>query len=265
MRRAIARDQNQRKRAVGSQVSSWVNGFNPQMFPDLQLWLDAADISTITESGGAVSQWDDKSGNGYHVVQGTGAAQPTTGLVTQNGLNTIDFDGNDNLRRATATALGQNVTGLTVYSIVKYDSLTSETIIQATIGTNTTATRFIVASGATGDVFVVGGRTLDANSFVSVSSSIKSTGVWYNQIGVFDYANTDLFQYVNGTLDGSTTSFQTATTTSNTASQNLVIGNIGAGGQPLDGSIAEIIIYHSAHNPLQRATVLGYLNRKWGL
>ena len=33
------------------------------------LWLDAKDESTITESGGAVSQWDDKSGNDNHAVQ----------------------------------------------------------------------------------------------------------------------------------------------------------------------------------------------------
>jgi hypothetical protein len=234
------------------------------MFPDLQLWLDAADVSTIAESSGAVSQWDDKSGNGYNVVQATGANQPKTGLVAQNGLNVIDFDGNDNLRRATATGLGRNVIGLTVYTVVKYDSLSgNRAIIQAATGASSTITRFSVSSVAS--AFVVGGRTLDANSFVSVSSSAKSTGVWYSQTGVFDYANTDLFQYVNGSVDGSTTSFQTATTTSDTESQNLVIGNVATFNQALDGSIAEIIVYHSAHDPLQRATVLGYLNNKWRL
>jgi len=51
----------------------------------VSLWLDASDSSTITESGGSVSQWDDKSGNGNHITQGNVFLQPTV-----NG-NQIDF------------------------------------------------------------------------------------------------------------------------------------------------------------------------------
>lgn len=35
-------------------------------------WYDAADAGTITHSGGAVSQWDDKSGNANHITTTTG-------------------------------------------------------------------------------------------------------------------------------------------------------------------------------------------------
>lgn len=38
---------------------------------------DASDVNSITESGGAVSQWDDKSGNGYHMKQSNSSLQPT--------------------------------------------------------------------------------------------------------------------------------------------------------------------------------------------
>lgn len=247
--------------------TTWINPF-PVFNPlDLtpQLWLDASDTATITASSGAVSQWDDKSGNGYHVTQATGANQPTTGSVTKNGLNTIDFDGGDNLNRAPDTGLGQNVTGLTIYSVVKYDLLGSRTVFALTTGTSTSTLRILLGANLTGDLLRVAGRTLDADSLVTVTSSAKSTGVWYSQIGVFDYANTDLFQYVNGSLDGSTTSFQTATTTSNTQSQNLVIGDQALGGSALDGSVGEILVYHSAHNSSLRQTVLQYLNNKWGL
>jgi len=40
------------------------------------LWLDASDAATITQAGGTVSQWNDKSGNNYHATQGTAADQP---------------------------------------------------------------------------------------------------------------------------------------------------------------------------------------------
>ena len=43
----------------------------------LVAWYDANDASTITQSGGTVSQWDDKSGNAYHATQSTPALEPT--------------------------------------------------------------------------------------------------------------------------------------------------------------------------------------------
>ena len=70
------------------------------------LWLDAADASTITESGGAVSQWDDKSGNDLHVSQSTGALQPT---YVSNGFNggypTIDWGSSTNSKRLFRTSV----------------------------------------------------------------------------------------------------------------------------------------------------------------
>ncbi len=57
------------------------------------LWLDAADAGTVTHSGGAVSQWDDRSGNGRHATQVTGGNQPGYVLAEQNALNVIRFDG----------------------------------------------------------------------------------------------------------------------------------------------------------------------------
>ena len=67
------------------------SGFLPNQLTGLQVWLDAADLGTITEFGGAVSQWDDKSGNLNHATQGDGARQPTTGSQTIGGKNAIEF------------------------------------------------------------------------------------------------------------------------------------------------------------------------------
>ena len=40
------------------------------------LWLDASDASTITLNGSNVTQWNDKSGNGYHASQAVATDQP---------------------------------------------------------------------------------------------------------------------------------------------------------------------------------------------
>ena len=64
-------------------------GANPSALSNLELWLDASDSSTITESSGLVSQWSDKSGNNNHATQSTTASKPIL-----NG-DSIKFDGTD--------------------------------------------------------------------------------------------------------------------------------------------------------------------------
>lgn len=64
------------------------------------LWLDASDAATITESGGLVSEWRDKSGNDLHVSQGAGALQPTYVSAGFNGgYPTIDWGSSTNNKR----------------------------------------------------------------------------------------------------------------------------------------------------------------------
>lgn len=58
------------------------------------LWLDAADVSTVTVADGKVSNWADKSGNGRDVYQETAANQPVYEegeYVYTNSTSTISF------------------------------------------------------------------------------------------------------------------------------------------------------------------------------
>ena len=53
------------------------HGFIPSNLSSLVAWYDAADVSTITkDSSDLVGQWDDKSGNGFHAIQGTEINKP---------------------------------------------------------------------------------------------------------------------------------------------------------------------------------------------
>jgi len=59
-------------------------------------WYDASDSDTITEAGGSVSQWDDKSGNGLDLTQGTGSDQPdriTDGIHFSGSTHQLDASG----------------------------------------------------------------------------------------------------------------------------------------------------------------------------
>ena len=63
------------------------------------VWLDASDSATITHNSNAVSEWADKSGNGYDGTQSTASLQPT--YDSANG--TISFDTTDAITSTTPT------------------------------------------------------------------------------------------------------------------------------------------------------------------
>lgn len=217
----------------------------------LSLWLDAADPSTILESGGLVSQWNDKSGNGNNVTQGTGANKPTTGVTTQNGKNVLDFDGNDSLDMPSA-----------LFSI----------------------------SNAANTIFVVGKRNVDSGSQVLMifeeGSGNFRAGIFYDSAAGTVTARNDTGAGTNISSSGITTDFaimhstfdgvagQTVSmngvTNSNaggSAESGIDIGTIGSGSAslPLTGSIAEIIIYNRELSAFEILLVEQYLSNKWGV
>ena len=59
--------------------------------------MDAADASTVIESAGKVTAWNDKSGNNYHASQSNASQQPTYNAIGLNNMGTIGFDGGDTL------------------------------------------------------------------------------------------------------------------------------------------------------------------------
>ena len=60
------------------------NAFTPASLPGLLVWLDATNVNSVHQSGGAVSQWDDLSGRGNNFVQASGANQPIWGFTEFN-------------------------------------------------------------------------------------------------------------------------------------------------------------------------------------
>ena len=111
-------NRNTRNQKVSTQVSSWLN-FNPLSLSPLA-WYDASDITTITESGGAVSQWDDKSGNNRNLTQGTSALQPVTNSATRNNKNVLVF--NDNRLESISFTQTQPITIFAMCNLTTLDT-----------------------------------------------------------------------------------------------------------------------------------------------
>ena len=78
-----------------------INGGTVQVGGGVQEWYDAADAGTVLVSGGTIYQWNDKSGHGRNLTQGTAANQPTLAAGVLNGLPVVRFDGNDVIAQTT--------------------------------------------------------------------------------------------------------------------------------------------------------------------
>lgn len=233
----------------------------PTEISGLKLWLDADDAATITDTAGAVSQWDDKSGLNNHATQSTEASKPTTGSRTVNGLNVIDFDGVDDWL------------GLTVQPITGTEA---RTVIIMMLADNAASNNYGVSlsdTGGSGGTYNVTPeialRINNANRIFGTSAI--EDGVTPGIILFTNHANSTLelnannFQpYKNGALlsGGSSVSPETLV---NTDSGSPAIGAQFGGSNRLNGIIGEIIIYDKVLSAVERSEIDHYLGEKWNI
>ena len=242
-------------------------GYTPPS-SNLVLWLSARK-ETAYSDGGTVQTPTDWSGAGNAPTQATSTSRATFETGEINGLPTFRFDGVDDRWTFSGTGLniGRNVSGLTVYVVSKSNAAGSaRSSAGMSVGTSATANRWFVGH-TLGNKLRSGGRRLDADSLQEANGTATySTGTFYLSSFVFDYTNTDLYQYLNGVADGSNTSFQTSGSTSDTAALGGAVGSASsASGTFWSGDIAEVLVYHAAHNSTTRAAIEAGLMGIFGL
>jgi hypothetical protein len=116
-------------------LSRVIGRFDPlSLFTGGQLgaWYDPSDLSSMfQDSAGTtpaavdspVGKLNDKSGNGYHLTQGTSSARPV--LRFGGGFYYLEFDGVDDALAASGTALAlfQNVTAGSLFAAASVATL----------------------------------------------------------------------------------------------------------------------------------------------
>ena len=232
--------------------------FNPLQIPDLKLWLDAADASTITTAiGNAVSGWSDKSGTGNDAAQLVVVDQPETNVETQNGLNVITFT-DDFLNIPFVASQGLNpleFTTFTVHNIVG--------VAGTTHGILTTQPGF--AGGGFGVINSIRYFVFISNNIgidVTVSVRVPLPGEWI--VHQAEHEQTPLTGlFLDGVADGASNVLPVAYT----ASRDMEIGKTFVGDPVgnLIGSIAEIIHIERKVDTMERDNITNYLKNKWGI
>ena len=211
------------------------------------LWFDASDASTITQSAGAVSQWDDKSGNALHATQGTGSNQPTF------NTDELVFTGTHWLNLPDLSAYFNGSQNRTIFVVGEVDTVSSDEGFFS-LGPNTTGNKFpimtnlgalrleITGSGATTSL------SMSVDTYAIIALKLDGTTLG------------DCTYYLNGTSEAVTGANTINTDASNTNS----IGRVALGDK-LNGAIREIIAFDSALSDADLNQVGNYLENKWAL
>ncbi len=213
-----------------------------------KLWLDASDLSTITESLGVVTQWSDKSGNNNHM---TASGNP----ITTPG-NTIDLDGNDAFEKLNfAVPASGNLQVFIVCDVQQVDNSADA----------------ILSMNATNNDFQI-----DSGTASAMSGRIQGTGIgsgstgigWSSVIGAHIWNATFDFTSGNYSLkrDGLRvpgTALANYTTKLNQSLDLRIFLNRAISEFP-KGEVSEVVILEDVSDPTKEK-IEGYLAHKWGL
>jgi len=224
--------------------------FSPKSISNCQLWMDAADISTMTIATGSISQWNDKSGNGYSFSNNATLTPWNYGssyypTITYGGLNKL------------------NVVTFNTQSLGCVDVFPS--------GNAQSFSIFLVGTSfmGRGEDGYGGGWSVSIPDYLGSIVLVANGAAGYtmtNGSGLLNYLelSQSSTSVINTYNSGSLVQSQSVGNyTLRTSSIGLEIGR--RSGYYKNGYIAEILIYTRVLSTTERQTVESYLAQKWGL
>lgn len=221
--------------------------WSPASLPGLRMWLDASDLSTITDTG--TLTWADKSGNGNNATQSVSGSKPTSGTVTINGLNAFDLDGTDDFFNLPVAMLTLNSGQFTAVTVNAADDTTTgfNFIAGENGGTSnlamqyTTATNFRVRAGVN-NVAVTVARNTSQHVFAMTAGAAGASNV----VGYYD----------GSTGTGTATKTDTVLTTLN-------IGRSATFSGYFNGKMAEFVVTDGVLSKDNLNRIGNYMKGKW--
>jgi len=229
--------------------------------PDLQVWYDGSDPTTIQNAGvdeEDIEQWNDKSNFAHNAnpVGGASAKPLYEASDLKNSHEYVKFDGNDILSVNPFTQLDE-ATGWSMFIVANATDISANGGLCAT---------------NTGDLKI----RIDANG----STSFRSTGNNYAYFGIgtitddtwhiwsliYDGTASGNARLI-GRVDKTSATLYTGTQPAqlSTGSNIMYLGSTNEAGYDLTGFMGEVIMFNRALNSTEYANVENYLSNKWGL
>lgn len=207
--------------------------WSPELI-DTAVWLDAAAASSIVVTDGAISEWQNRSGNGRHATQVADGGLPTLLPAAQAGLNAVKFDGAQRLGITNAIGVSS------VFFVAKWNL-------------------YVKLSGVAGVNPGDTGVRLDYTGFYYQHPG--NFGAFTNPSGsIFRLNGKDGRGVVGDAASGHLVSARRANST-------LSINRIGGyySGRNFNGHICEIVMLDEFASDELTQKLEGYLAHKWGV
>lgn len=239
--------------------------------PNLRLWLDANDASTLFQDTGGVSpiqfsgqqvaRWNDKSGNGLNVSEASAARPNYVGSVAGlNGKPALFFDG-DVLQAADTTGITGNAdrTVIAVWSGAVNTGQNFQHVLH--MGTTNTDQAYGISA-------LRGGNSRIGNHYWGAAYDSQRTG---SALGTVAFAMWDGDGGTPGNGLDSWVIHGLPSGANNRAPINTGVGQVIIGSrlapptEGIRGNIAEVIVYNQLLNWEEQQAVGGYLTQKYGL
>lgn len=211
--------------------------FSPEQISGLKLWLKADSLALSDND--AVTTWTDSSGSGNDATQGTAAKKPTFKTAIQNGKPVVRFDGTDDVLVCPAiTAAG----GLSAFVVSK---VTLATSFGMTLVVNVFNLELRQNAGT-------GNMQLITNGVTTIADGAGTS--WH--VHSFTNNGSNLTElWTDGISDG--------TQANSAACGTPCIGARSDASSPLNGDVAEILLYDSSLSAGNRNSVEAYLKTKY--
>lgn len=219
-------------------------------FNSIYVFYDASYRSSITESAGLVSNFEDLSSNNKDLIQNTGSRQPT--LSTRNNLDVLSFDGISNWLSA---------------SNISYNSILNFVIVGKVSNSVGFADAFYAVNSSSTD-FQVQAQTAGEFRHVincTVSSAVTPSGNYFNDYYIFESRfnlnDNSAKVYVNGVLQASVNDFSGFTDPSG----DLLIAINRGFGRYIECEVAEIAIYNEELAGDKYTKFINFIKEKWNI
>jgi Peptidase family C25/Propeptide_C25/Calx-beta domain len=240
----------------GTATNNVIGGrpWTPADAPNVIAWYDATDASTILQTGGVVTQWNDKVG-GFNLI---GSGDPNTGTRTINGLNVIDCDLNDSHTNASISLPADG--SVSVFMLAAIDSADGANDALFTMVGNSNGYDLSLKAADTSFNGTLDSSLLTSAKALTGGPYAKSTNVWNVQ---YDPSGAKTVRtFINGNTN--VTAAVTGGRTLGTSAQFKVGDRYSAPNQRLDGAFGEVLVA-SNMTVETRQKIEGYLAHKWGL
>ncbi|MEO9530966.1 MAG: T9SS type A sorting domain-containing protein [Crocinitomicaceae bacterium] len=219
------------------------------------IWLDAHALNL--SNGTPVATFTDFSGNNNHFSQGSVSLQPVATEAGLNGLSVVTFDGvNDVLESGSIPALESSE--LTYFIVFQKTNLVSQMMITSQYSSSTSA-KWRTYSNT------------NSNKVIGAHYSPTIQHVSFTDDGDASFLSHHIESSTNKIYrEGNLMLTKSATYTTPSGHMAVGLGNkltstVSGNNYTLNGYIAEVVVYNTSLNSLQRVLIENYLGTKYNI